>query len=105
VNVQSIADITGSGVAVALSATSLRAKWINFTVAGSPLVTTCRAGDKNVSATRGAIIPINVSGSVNGLPLLFPNGQDPFDVYDLAAVFVFLPSSAYVLSVTFGGVA
>lgn len=97
-----IADIVGPVALQALSATSLKAVWIAFTASGSAVNLTTRAGDKNVSSSRGALIAVCTT-SVSQPPLIFPNGLNPFDVYDLANVYVSVPANTTV-SVTFGGV-
>lgn len=96
--VHSLADFTGTGAAVALSATSVRCNWIQFTIpiTQSTGVTTnasaVRVGDKTVSATRGTAV--TTSG------MLFPPISD--GVYlDLSQVFAFIASNDK-LQVTYG---
>ncbi len=52
--IHSLPDITASGSATALSTTSQKANWVS--IQGKQVATTARTGDKNISATQGALI-------------------------------------------------
>jgi hypothetical protein len=96
--VHTLADITGTGAAVALSVARVQANWIQFTipVTQSTGVTTntaaVRVGDKSVSATRGTSVPTT--------GMLFPpiaEGQ----YLDLSLVYAFVGNNDK-LQVTYG---
>ena len=86
-----IADITPGGFATPLSATSVKAVWINLFASG----TTIRVGDSSVSATRG--VPVSTTGSPTQIPRCdFNQGG-----YDLSKVYVFGTGGDKV-SITYG---
>lgn len=100
--VHSLADITGTGVAVALAAgppsKNTKANWIQFTVpsnaAGSAGTNSAavRVGDSLVSATRGTQVPLN--------GMMFPPISD--GVYmDLTLIYAFIATNDK-LQVTYG---
>lgn len=88
-NLGSIADITGTGAAVALSSTSLRARWVIVTCTA-----TTRFGDSAISATQGIQIPANTP---TALPVLLQNNT----YYDLSKIY-FLVASSNKISIIYG---
>jgi hypothetical protein len=96
--VHTLADITGTGAAVALASSRIVANWIQFTIPITQAsgVTTntamVRVGDKNVTASRGTAVP--TSG------MLFPPIADG-QYLDLSQVFAFIANNDK-LQVTYG---
>jgi len=88
-----IADIAGTGSAVALAAKSTFAKW----VAVSALVHDARVGDANVTGTRG----VNVSATAPGPVLVCPPLSDVSNMYDLSKIFCVIANGGS-LTVTYG---
>lgn len=90
--VLTIADIVGDAAKHQISATSINARSVIFSVTGSGAA---RVGDTNVSSSRGAAV------SAGATPLvLAPNPGDLFDFYDLSQLFAFIPSGA-TLSISY----
>lgn len=96
--VHTLPDISGTGVAVALASTRTVANWIQFTipVTQSTGVTTnsaaVRVGDKNVSATRGTVVPV--------FGMMFPSIAEG-QYLDLAQVYAFI-ANGDKLQITYG---
>ncbi len=95
--VKSLPDITPAGVATPLVVASpnirVDARWIQLSTTG----TTCRYGDSNVGASRGARISATAPAQIG---FGFQEGQG---VYDLTQIYVFaLPGTNEVISISFG---
>lgn len=94
--VKTLADITPNGVATPLVAASpnipVPARWIQLSTTG----TTCRYGDSNVGASRGAKISATAPAQIG---FGFQEGQGP---YDLTQIYVFAAVGSDSVSITFG---
>ncbi len=97
--IKSLPDITPNGVATPLVVASpnipVPARWIQLSTTG----TSCRYGDSNVSASRGARISATAPAQIG---FGFQEGQGP---YDLTLIYVFAAAGGSPpdsISVTFG---
>ena len=79
--IYTLADITGTGAVVPLSATSQLCKW--FQVTAVSVAVLARMGDSNTSAARG--IPILPNGGQFSPPI-----AAPLDTYDISQCYVYL---------------
>jgi hypothetical protein len=79
--IYTLADITGTGARVALSATSQPCKW--FQVTAVSIASQARMGDINVTSSRG--IPILPAGGQFSPPI-----AAPLDLYDLSNCYIYL---------------
>jgi hypothetical protein len=80
-NLVTIADITGDGANHAISATTLKVRWM-LVIADSGNAADVRIGDSNISATRGAVV------SAGGGLLLPPStGTSSQSQYDLSNIY------------------
>ena len=77
--VNTLADVTITATATALSATSIRANWVQ--IQGKTITAAARVGDSLISSTRGAMIP-----SANSI-LLFPSVGNT-NCYDLSTIYI-----------------
>jgi hypothetical protein len=93
--VKTLPDITPNGVATPLVVASpnitVPARWIQLSTTG----TTCRYGDSNVGASRGARISSTAPAQIG---FGFQEGQGP---YDLTQIYIFA-TGADSVSITFG---
>lgn len=92
--IHTLADITGTGAVVPLSATSINARWVQVT-AGTSNASDVRLGDVSTTSSRG--IPLS-KGDGQFLP-----GPDFLDAkqYALNAIYVYVANSDTV-SVAWG---
>lgn len=77
--VHSLPDVTISATATALSATSVKANWVQ--IQGQSLSGTARVGDSLVSATRGGIL------ASTGDSQFFPAAGNA-NSYDLSTIYI-----------------
>ena len=89
--IHSLASVVLSTTATPLSATSVRANWVQ--VQGSALTGAARVGDSTVSSTKGAIL------SSTGDSQFFP-ALGNANAYDLSAIYV-LGTASDTLAVTY----
>lgn len=94
--VKTLTDVTPNGVATPLvplasPSVPVPARWVQLSTTG----TSCRYGDSNVSATRGARISSTAPAQIG---FGFQEGQGP---YDLTQIYVFATGSD-AISITFG---
>jgi hypothetical protein len=87
--------ITGTAAAVALSATELKAKWVQITTPSGNSAQ-IRIGDSTVTASVGYPIPVGWAG------MFLPPIAEEFAFYDLSQVYVYAATGDFV-HVLFGG--
>lgn len=90
-NVQTIADITPNGSAVAIAAVPVEALWILICATG----TSIRVGDSNVGTARGAKV-------ANATSLLLPRTNTEQGRYDLSQVYVYGAAGSDSASIVYG---
>lgn len=83
--VTSAADITGTGAAVALQASSTRARWVQIVcLTGNSAVV--RVGDSSVTASRGIAVAA-------GSGFMFPIQQSTNQYYDVSTLYAYIGSN------------
>jgi hypothetical protein len=86
---QSLPDITGTGVAVQLASPNITARWVQIVVSGAGTV---KYGGPNASPANG--IPVAAGGGMF-LPVLTADGLST-SPYSLAGIYAYIPVGATV---------
>jgi hypothetical protein len=90
--IHTLADVTVSATATAISATSIRANWV--LMQGVTISATARIGDSSITTTRGATM-----GAAKDAVSFPPCGNT--NVYDLSTIYV-LGTASDKISVLYG---